>query len=176
MNTADITLTIFILWIFGSLHTFSHLMLHMNRVKNNCPKYRCKPSIMPFANIFGYDTVDNFTWCIQHIGSMIAGSSLESTSLGLGSVTSSLGSAGTGLGTIADSIGSIKSNSKNNTGSTFSIFGNITVQAKRFFNTLKDTMHKVSFGSSTTTNLAKTTVSGGKKGFDTVMHAISKVP
>ena len=176
MNTADITLTMLILWIFGSLHAFSKLMMHVNDIKNNWTQYRCKPSIMPFANVFGHDTKDNFTWCIQHIGSMFAGGSLDTLTSGMGTVAGSLGSAGTGFGTISDSIGGMKDNNKSNTTSTFSMFGNITVAVKRFFNSLKDTANKITFGSSAGTKMAGATMSGAESGIKHIMHAISSVP
>ena len=176
MNTADITLTIFILWMFGSLHAFSQLMMQVNKIKDNWTDYRCKPTIMPFANVFGHDTMDNFRWCIQHIGSMFAGGSLDTITTGMGSVSTSLGNAGTGFGTIASSISGMKDNNKSNTTSTFSIFGNITVAVKRFFDSLKDMMGKMTFSSSSVSKMADSARAGAESGINHVMHAISSIP
>lgn len=33
----------------------------------NWPKYRCSPMIMPFAKAYGYDTTENFNYCLQKI-------------------------------------------------------------------------------------------------------------
>ena len=69
MNTSDITLTIFIIWLYSILHTFSKLTLEMNNIKNNWTDYRCKPVIMLFAEAYGHDAYDNFSYCVQNIQS-----------------------------------------------------------------------------------------------------------
>ena len=180
MNTADITSTIFILWVFATLHSFTMLVKNLDKVKKNWAHYRCKPSVMPFANILGpppdNNTMKNFTYCIKNISKIVAGSSLDSISSGMGSASSSLDSAGTGFDTIATAVGNTKGNYKKNSGSMFSVLGNVSMQVKRFFNTSKDLSSKASFGSTTTSNLTNTAVDSGKGGFDKVMHAISSVP
>ena len=180
MNTADITSTIFILWIFATLHSFTILVQNLDNIKKNWAQNRCKPSVMPFASVLGpppdNNTMKNFTYCIKNIAKIFAGSSLDAVSTGMGSVSSSLGDAGTGFDSMATSIGNIKSNSKSNTGSTFSVLGNVSMQVKRFFSTLQDTAKKGSFAGTTTTNLTKTAGTSAKSGMDSVMHAISSVP
>lgn len=180
MNTADITSTIFILWVFATLHSFTILVTHLDVVKKNWPEYRCKPSVMPFANILGpppdNDTMQNFTYCIKNIAQVFAGSSLNSLSGAMGSTSSSLGSAGTGFDAIGSSISSIQGNSKSNTGSTFSILGNVSMQVKRFFNSLKDTSDKGAAAGNSTTSMAGSVGDAAKGGLTNIMHAISSVP
>jgi hypothetical protein len=36
-------------------------------VKRNWPKYRCSPSVMPFAGMYGYDVNENFQFCLRKI-------------------------------------------------------------------------------------------------------------
>ena len=110
------------------------------------------------------------------ISKIVAGSSLDSISAGMGSASSSLDSAGTGFDTIATAVGNTKGNYKKNSGSMFSVLGNVSMQVKRFFNTSKDLSSKASFGSTTTSNLTNTAVDSGKGGFDKIKHAISSVP
>ena len=43
---------------------------------NNWPKYRCNPLIMPFAGLFGYDSAENFNYCMKSIFSSNAGAVL----------------------------------------------------------------------------------------------------
>lgn len=45
-------------------------------VFNNWPQYRCNPIIMPFAGLFGYDSSENFNFCMKNIFSMNAGAVL----------------------------------------------------------------------------------------------------
>ena len=176
MNTADITLTVFIIWIFGTLHAFSTLMSHMNKIKNNWSDYQCKPAIMPFANVFGHNVMDNFTYCIKNIGMIFAGNSLSDLGAGFEATASGLGGASTGLGTIASAMGGLKSTSKSNTGSTFSIFGNIAMQVQRFFDDLKSTMSNVTTGSSGVSSIFKDASKAVISGVDHVTHAITHVP
>ena len=67
MKTSDISQTIIILLIFVLLYVFNILSVGIKNIKNNWPKYRCNPTIMPFASIFGEDVMSNFTFCIQGI-------------------------------------------------------------------------------------------------------------
>lgn len=67
MKTSDISQTIIILLIFVLLYVFNILSVGIKKIKNNWPKYRCNPTIMPFVSIFGEDTMSNFTFCIQGI-------------------------------------------------------------------------------------------------------------
>lgn len=34
-------------------------------VSKNWPKYRCSPTVMPFASFFGHDTTENFNYCLS---------------------------------------------------------------------------------------------------------------
>jgi len=36
-------------------------------IKDNWAEYRCKPQMMPFAGIFGYNVNENFEFCVQQI-------------------------------------------------------------------------------------------------------------
>ena len=36
-------------------------------VSRNWPKYRCSPQVMPFASLYGYNTAENFNYCLQGI-------------------------------------------------------------------------------------------------------------
>lgn len=65
MKTSDVTLTFFILILFALLFATNILQVGIKRIKDNWPKYRCQPEIMPFAWLFGHNTQENFTYCIQ---------------------------------------------------------------------------------------------------------------
>ena len=36
-------------------------------IAENWPKYRCSPSVMPFAALYGHDTAENFNFCLGNI-------------------------------------------------------------------------------------------------------------
>ena len=73
MKTSDITLTIIIFIIFILLYVFNILSVGIKQVSEDWPKYRCNPTIMPFASVFGHDPVSNFTYCIQNMQSNYMG-------------------------------------------------------------------------------------------------------
>ena len=67
MATSDMALSVIIVIIFICLYLFNIIIVSMQRIKDNWPEYRCQPSIMPFASLFGHNTAKNFTYCIQNI-------------------------------------------------------------------------------------------------------------
>jgi hypothetical protein len=41
--------------------------LNIAEISTNWPKYRCSPTVMPFASLYGYDTAQNFNYCLKGI-------------------------------------------------------------------------------------------------------------
>jgi hypothetical protein len=48
-------------------------MSDIKEIKENWPKHRCKASVMPFASVYGFNTQENFTYCMGNILSLEAG-------------------------------------------------------------------------------------------------------
>tara|TARA_A100001011_G_C14292537_1_gene836898 strand:+ start:61 stop:981 length:921 start_codon:yes stop_codon:yes gene_type:complete len=67
MTGTDILLTIIILIIFIVLFCVNILAVGIENIKNEWPKYRCNPIVMPIANVFGKNTLQNFTFCVQNL-------------------------------------------------------------------------------------------------------------
>jgi len=65
MSLGDLGNGIFILFIFTLLHLLMSLSIGISNIKNNWDKYKCNPGIMPFAPVFGHDTLDNFNECVK---------------------------------------------------------------------------------------------------------------
>jgi hypothetical protein len=42
-------------------------MGNLNEIRKNFPRYRCNPLFIPFASQFGYDTKENFSFCLSTI-------------------------------------------------------------------------------------------------------------
>lgn len=49
------------------------LLADTSDVSKNWPKYRCSPTIMPFASLFGHDTAENFNYCMSSMITAEAG-------------------------------------------------------------------------------------------------------
>ena len=67
MTGGDILQTIIIIIIFIILFCVNILAVGIENIKKEWPKYRCNPMIMPFANVFGEDTIKNFAFCVQNL-------------------------------------------------------------------------------------------------------------
>jgi len=48
-------------------NTVSQGYAGIDQVKKNWAYYRCQPSIMPFASLYGYDTAQNFEFCMKNM-------------------------------------------------------------------------------------------------------------
>jgi hypothetical protein len=46
---------------------FMFTLGNLNEIRKNFPRYRCNPLFIPFASNFGYDTKDNFNFCLSTI-------------------------------------------------------------------------------------------------------------
>ena len=62
LGTALIIISIFIL-----LNASLSLLIGISKIKNNWEKYKCNPGIMPFAQIFGHDPIENAKECVEII-------------------------------------------------------------------------------------------------------------
>lgn len=58
-----IGITVVLLVIMIALFQFGNIQ----EISKNFPRYRCNPMIMPFASNFGYDTQENFNFCLSNI-------------------------------------------------------------------------------------------------------------
>jgi hypothetical protein len=67
MRFSDMINILVILLGFIFLWFISTVISGLKKIKQNWPKYRCNPSVMPFAGQLGYDAVENFTYCIGNI-------------------------------------------------------------------------------------------------------------
>ena len=86
MNASDITLLTLIILIFVALYVVNVLAIGVENVKRNWPKYRCNPSVMPFAGMFGHDATENFTYCMQSVQSNYMGYLMQPFEYNLGVV------------------------------------------------------------------------------------------
>ena len=92
-----IMLTIILVLIYTAISAVSSV----RNVKKNWAEKRCSPSIMPFASMFGYDSKDNFEFCMGKIFSKHSDPQMSSTTGMMSSFTGV-------LGTIFGSINSLK--------------------------------------------------------------------
>lgn len=61
----DLGSVVVIIFIFSILHGVLAVSIGISNIKNNWEYYKCNPSIMPFATVFGHDVGKNFNECVQ---------------------------------------------------------------------------------------------------------------
>lgn len=143
MNASDITLLTLIILIFAALYIVNVLAIGVENVKRNWPKYRCNPSIMPFAGTFGHNPVENFTYCLQTIQTNYMGYLMQPFEYNL-SVIGKLGAFITGsiqkvrefFAYLRDMITSIVQN-------IFGVFLNLIIEFQKVLIGIKDLFSKL---------------------------------
>ena len=65
---SDLSLSFFILLLFIVLFGIDYFAIGFKKIKEEWPKYKCNPVVMPFAGTLGYDTNANFIswWLIRN--------------------------------------------------------------------------------------------------------------
>lgn len=67
MNIWDILKLLIVIGVFVGIFFGNMIAVGIQNIKDNWPKYKCNPMIMPFAGYLGYDTMENFTGCVANI-------------------------------------------------------------------------------------------------------------
>lgn len=99
-------------------------------IKNNWPKYRCMPHIMPFAGLYGANTSDNFNYCMKNMFSGFGGEMLAPFYNIMGFFTKTL------MG-LLDSINSVRVMLASLVGGITTIFSEFTERLSMFFTHIK---------------------------------------
>jgi len=76
--------------IFTGIWYGTAAVIDISEISRNWPKYRCSPSVIPFASLYGYDTSQNFNYCLKAIFEGQIGGVTGPFSTILGTITSSL--------------------------------------------------------------------------------------
>jgi len=143
MNGSDITLTIGIFVIFVYLFAGIALSQGINHIKQNWPEYKCQPTIIPTASLFGHDTQKNFIECISSMGSL----NFDLLTGPLQNLTSGMSS---GMGGIASSMnsqrsmfGSMRGMFGGGMGGIFGMFNNIIVVLQQLAGTMTAVIYSI---------------------------------
>jgi len=143
MKSTDIIFTIIIIVVFLGLYLSNVLAIGMKKVKDNWPLYRCSPSVMPFASLFGHDVGDNFMQCIQTTQS----SYMEYLMLPLNHVISLVGGVATKIvkdtENIRGFIGGLRDKIMSVVKNIFGVFSNILIGFQRIIISMRDLVNKL---------------------------------
>jgi hypothetical protein len=143
MKTSDITLSIFIILIFIFLYVFNILSVGIQKIKDDWPEYRCNPIVMPFASVFGYDPLSNFSFCIQNMMSSYMGYLMQPIQYSfsvLGNISEDINNALTGVRAFFSNIRDFITNIIQ---TVFGVFLNILIEFQRVTINIKDIFAKL---------------------------------
>ena len=122
---------------------FNFYVVGIKQVKDNWPLYRCNPTIMPFASIFGYDAQENFSYCMKSSQTSFMSKFL----VPLNQNITALGSVATNLTrNIADARTFIDFSREEGSGTSLKIFDtlfNALHQIQKLFIHVKDMIKKL---------------------------------
>jgi len=144
MGSKDFIISIFIILVFTILSMGSVLTGGIEQVKREWPKYKCHPAVMPFANVFGHDTGDNFTACIRTLQSDYMGHLMQPIQYQLSMVSSLTGQLTGSLDVMRGGLSGITGSFGKTMGGVLQMFDGIKIEFVRFSTTLKDTLGKLS--------------------------------
>lgn len=164
MNGKDVLLTIVIIVIFMALYFFNILSVGIKTIQDNWPEYRCNPMVMPFASVFGYNTSDNFTYCIQSMQSSYMSYLTQPFSYNLDLLTNLGGNLSVNIDSIRSFISNLRDMITNTVESIFGVFLNILIEFQRTSVYLKDMFAKLIGVMTTVMYLLQTITPTGKSG------------
>lgn len=149
MKSSDITQTIIIFIIFILLHLFNIISVGIKNIKENWPVYRCNPMVMPFASMFGHNSGENFTYCIQNMQSDYMSYLLQPVNFNM----SIIGDMGVQIGDAVNNTRLFIDNLRNMimdiVGNIFGVFINILIHFQRLMMGMKDLLAKLGGAMST---------------------------
>ena len=142
MKTSDLLSAIFIIIVFIGLYVLSFLVIGTKYIQDNWPLYRCNPSVMPFSSMFGHDTGENFTYCIQNMQTDYMGYLLEPVNYMTSITAGSLGEIGSSLNNFRNMFSNIRDSVTGIVTGIFGVFLNMLVEFQKITMGIKDLMGK----------------------------------
>jgi len=165
MKSSDITQTVIILVVFVGLHLFNILSVGIKNIRENWPLYRCNPTVMPFASVFGHDAGSNFTYCIRNMQTDYMSYLLQPVNYNIDII----GNMGAEIGTAVNSTRAFISNLRNMVGdivgNIFGVFLNILIQFQKMMLGLKDVVGKITGTMATLVWILQGSIMTGESGW-----------
>ena len=142
MKTSDLLSAIFIIIVFIGLYVLSFLVIGTKYIQDNWPLYRCNPTVMPFSSMFGHDTGENFTYCIQNMQTDYMGYLLEPVNYMTSIAEEGLGDIGSSLNNFRNMFNNIRDSVTGIVTGIFGVFLNMLVEFQKITMGIKDLMGK----------------------------------
>lgn len=146
MKAGDIGLSLFIILIFILLYLLNILAIGIKNVKDDWPKYRCNPIVMPFAGILapnGTGATENFTYCIQNMQSNYMQHLLQPVNYNLGVLGDTTSSISNSVNAARAFFDKLRNMIKDTVMGIFSVFLNLIIEFQRTIINIKDLFAKL---------------------------------
>lgn len=143
MSGTDIFLVVIILLVFAFLISFNQLSIGFENLKEQWPMIRCNPLAMPFASAFGFDTSENFNYCVQDMQTKYLTYLMQPLNYNFGVVGTIASRLSTAIMKIKYYVDKIKTFINNIFGNIFGLFLNILIEVQRLTINIKDMMSKI---------------------------------
>ena len=144
MKSSDITQTVIILVIFVGLHLFNILSVGIKNIRENWPLYRCNPTVMPFASVFGHNAGENFTYCIRNMQTDYMSFLLQPVNYNINLIGDMGAQIGEAVNNTRAFISNLRTMIADIVGNIFGVFLNILVQFQKLMLSMKDVVGKIS--------------------------------
>lgn len=143
MKFSDIAKSILIILIFALLYFSAILTVGIKKIKDDWPKHRCSPTMMPFASYLGHDTMQNFTYCVGNIQKDMMGFFLQPIQYVLGMVAGMSAWILERIQFIRLFIDKIRGFIKVILGDVYGMMVNVLIQFQKLITKTKDTIMKL---------------------------------
>ena len=143
MRLIDFINVFIILIIFGLLLAVNLYSSGIKRIKENWPIYRCKPSVMPFASLFGFDTTKNFNECVQTMQSDYMGILMQPINHTLSTITDGVGGVTGDLQNMRGMFSKLRGLTGGGFTNIYGIFLNIMQAFQKIIMKMKDSINKL---------------------------------
>ena len=144
MNTCDLVGTIFIFFVFVVLNLFNILGASLAHIRKNWPKYRCNPTVIPFAGFFGHDVLQNFTYCIQNMQTSRMNDLLAPSQFQLSNMSDQMKSQNDNSNNNRGFMSGLRGNFVGIIGGVMNTFLNLIIQIQKMILNIKDLFAKLS--------------------------------
>lgn len=132
-----------ILLVFALAWLAPLYIVKMKDISDNWVKYRCDPRVMPFASMFGHDTVSNFAECAQQIQGEVMDEALAPLNYNLLNVGKTVGGLGDALQETRKVMNQTRGFLGEITSKIFGVFLNITLQFENMTIKTRDLVAKL---------------------------------
>jgi hypothetical protein len=143
MKSSDLTQSIIIIGIFIVLYLVNLFIVSVQRIKDNWPLYRCSPTVMPFASLFGHDTQTNFAFCIQTMQKAFMEPILKPLNFNIDVLGNITGGLGSNILDIRSFLNVFRINISTIFGNLFGSVYNVMIEIQRTFLNVKDMLGKM---------------------------------